>query len=157
MLGEVYKAPYYSQKGYGMYHVSPYMTGYGLGDTIRKFSQYLVPIFKSGSKAVGKQVLQSTSNVIKNLANNQDNKSFQELLKSEKNQAIDQLGAKALNKIKNLTGGGKRKRKRVTVRKNKNVSKLPKVKKGRRIKKKAARTNKKKKKLEDKLKDVLFA
>lgn len=137
MLGEVYKAPYYSQKGYGMYHVSPYMTGYGLGDTIRKFSQYLVPIFKSGSKAVGKQVLQSTSNVIKNLANNQDNKSFQELLKSEKNQAIDQLGAKALNKIKNLTGGGKRKRKRVTaVRKNKNVSKLPKVKKGRRIKKK---------------------
>lgn len=112
MTGEIYKSPHFRQKGYGVYHVSPYMTGYGLGDTIRKFSQFLIPLFKSGSKAVGKQAIKLTSNVLQNLGDNEQQQSFKNILKSEKNRVIDKLGSSALNKIKQLTGGGRRRRKK---------------------------------------------
>lgn len=111
MFGNIYKSPYYKQKGFGIYGVKPYMQAYGFGDVIKKFLYPLIPMLKSSSKVIGKQALQSGVKILENMGNKNNSKSLNEIIRDEKKNAIENLRQKTIKKINSLKASGIKKRK----------------------------------------------
>ena len=105
------------QEGYGLggYYIQQ---GSGLGGMFRKFASWIIPIvkkyavptLKSGAEAIGREALQSASNVAKDVLsgvnakvslNNNLSKSIDNL-KDKAEKALDGSGIKRKNAFKNL-------------------------------------------------------
>lgn len=103
---------YYTQQlgsGLSYYQGTPYQKGYGFGGLFRSFFRSAVPLFKSGAKAIGKQLFHSGIDVLNDITKGEDIKvSAKRRLK----QAGQQLTDKAADKMKTMIGSGKRNKKR---------------------------------------------
>ena len=56
---QAYQNYYLNQVGHGYFNDARYQQGYGLGNIFNSIAKTVLPLVKSGSKAIGKQVLRS--------------------------------------------------------------------------------------------------
>lgn len=107
---------YLNQTGRGLnyYQGSPYQRGYGLGGLFRSFFRAAVPLFKSGAKAVGKQLFHSGVDLLNDVTKGQDVKTA---AKKRLKEAGNVLADKAATKVKTMIGSGNRNKKRKRSRK----------------------------------------
>ena len=56
---QAYQNYYLNQVGHGYFNGARYQQGYGLGNIFSSITKTVLPLVKSGSKAIGKQVLRS--------------------------------------------------------------------------------------------------
>ena len=56
---QAYQNYYLNQVGHGYFNGARYQQGYGLGNIFSSIAKTVLPLVKSGSKAIGKQVLRS--------------------------------------------------------------------------------------------------
>lgn len=116
---------YAHQTGGGLnyYQGANFQRGYGFGSLFRSFFRAAVPLFKSGAKAVGKQLWHSGVDVLNDLSRGDDIKlATQRRLK----EAAHQLTDKAASKMKTMIGSGRNKKRkhamnRTSLRKTKKV------------------------------------
>ena len=92
------------QRGYGQ-------VGYGLGGLFRSLARAVIPLAKSGAKALGKIALNTGANVLGDVISG---KSVKESAKSRVNQAAKDVGKMAVNRMQQFaqTGRGKSSKKR---------------------------------------------
>lgn len=103
---------YYShQSGSGLnyYQGTTLQKGYGFGGLFRSLFRAAVPLFKSGAKAVGKQLFHSGVNVLSDLSRGEDIKMA---AKRRLKEAGQTLTDKAATKVKTMIGSGRRYKKR---------------------------------------------
>lgn len=107
---------YVQQTGRGLnyYQGSSHQRGYGLGGLFRSFFRAAVPLFKSGAKAVGKQLFHSGVDLLNDVTKGQDVKAA---AKRRFKEVGNILTDKAANKMKTMIGSGKRNKKRKHSRK----------------------------------------
>lgn len=105
---------YIRQTGNGLnyYQGTNFQRGYGFGGLFRSFFRSAIPLFKSGAKAIGKQLWHSGVDVLKDISQG-DNVNI--AAKRRLKEAAHQLTDKATTKVKSMIGSGKnKKRKRAT-------------------------------------------
>lgn len=116
---------YVHQSGNGLnyYQGASFQRGYGFGGLFRSFFRAAVPLFKSGAKAVGKQLWHTGVDVLNDLSRGENLKIA---AKRRLKEAAHQLTDKASSKVKTMIGSGKNKKrkravKRINSRKTKKV------------------------------------
>lgn len=102
---------YVHQTGRGLnyYQGSIHQKGYGLGGIFRSFFRAAIPLFKSGAKAVGKQIFRSGVDLLGDVSKGEDIKIA---TKKRLKEAGSVLTDKASTKVKAMIGSGKRNKKR---------------------------------------------
>lgn len=101
---------YTNQAGNGLpyYKGVSLQRGSGLGGIFRSMFRMVLPLFKSGAKAVGKQALRTGVDIANDYIQGKDLKNAS---KQRMKEATKILTDKAADKVKNMVGGHKRKRK----------------------------------------------
>ena len=104
-----------------VYIGNPTQRGHGIGSFLGGLYRAVLPLFKSGVEAIGKETFRSGINILDDVANK--NITIREALKNRGNETADNLKRKALEKIdKMMTGSGYKKRritkKRQSVKKH---------------------------------------
>lgn len=99
---------YTGQTGNGLnyYQGSDFQRGYGFGGLFRSFFRSAVPLFKSGAKAVGKQLWETGLNVLNDVSRG-DN--IKVATKRRLKDAGKVLTDKAADRMKNMIGSGYKK------------------------------------------------
>lgn len=102
---------YCNQTGSGLnyYRGASFQRGYGIGGLFRSLFRAAVPLFKSGAKAVGKQLFHSGVDVLKDVSQGGDVKMA---VKRRMKEAGKQLTDKAAVKMKTMIGSGKNKKRK---------------------------------------------
>lgn len=98
-----------SGSGINYYQGSPFQKGYGFGGLFRSLFRAAVPLFKSGAKAVGKQLFHSGVDMLNDVSQG-DN--IKEAAKRRLKEAGKNLTDKATVKVKSMIGSGRRNKKR---------------------------------------------
>lgn len=104
---------YCNQSGDGLnfYQGSSLQKGYGFGGIFRSLFRAAVPLFKSGAKAVGKQLFHTGVDVLNDLSQGEN---IKVAAKRRFKEAGKNLTDKAAVKVKSMIGSGRnKKRKRV--------------------------------------------
>lgn len=116
---------YTHQTGSGLnyYQGSPFQKGYGFGGLFRSLFRAAVPLFKSGAKAVGKQLFHTGVDMLGDMSRGENIKVAAQRRFKE---AGKNLTDKAANKMKTMIGSGRKNKKR--KRQQKSISR-PKAKK----------------------------
>ena len=72
--GDLYQRYYVNQAGSGLpvFHGREYQRGYGIGSVFSGLSKLVMPLIKSGAKALGKQALQSGTQVLSDVLQGQN-------------------------------------------------------------------------------------
>ena len=103
---------YLDQQGHGMpvFRGSPWQLGhgqmgYGLGGLFRSVARAVMPMVKSGAKALGNIALKSGANFVGDVL---AGKNVKEAAKPRTLEAANVAKRKAVNKLMNQTGSGKR-------------------------------------------------
>ena len=109
---------YLDQQGHGMtvFRGSPWQIGhgqmgYGLGGLFRSVARAVMPMVKSGAKALGNIALKSGANFVGDVL---AGKNVKEAAKARTLEAANVAKRKAVNKLMNQTGSGKRGSKQAT-------------------------------------------
>ena len=106
------------QQGNGMpvFMGTPWMRGYGqvgfgLGGLFKSLARAVMPMVKSGAKALGKSALTTGANVLKDVASGKD---LKQAIKTRGKEAVSEAKDKAINRLQTFaqTGSGKRTKKR---------------------------------------------
>lgn len=102
---------YTDQVGNGLlyYQGARLQKGSGLGGIFRRMLRFAFPLFKSGVKAVGKQVLRSGVDIANDYVQGKDIKTS---AKEKIKEAGKLLTDKAASKVKTMIGSGRNKRRR---------------------------------------------
>lgn len=102
---------YVHQSGHGLnyYQGATFQRGHGIGGLFRSFFRAAVPLFKSGAKAVGKQLFNSGVELLNDVTHGGD---FKEAAKKRLKEAGQQLTDKAAVKMKTMIGSGRYKRRK---------------------------------------------
>lgn len=102
---------YTNQTGQGLnfYQGVPYQRGYGFGGIFRSLFRAAVPLFKSGAKAVGKQLFHSGVDLLNDVTQGQDVKTA---TKKRLKEAGKQLTNQAAAKVKTMIGSGRNKKRK---------------------------------------------
>lgn len=113
-IGNLYVSPYRVQAGrnYSVY----YSSGRGVGSIFKGILNFLTPMLKQGTKAIGSELLKGGAEVIENLGGE---KSFKTLVEEQRDKRLENLQKKAINKIQKMQSGG-------SIRSIKASKKLPK-------------------------------
>ncbi|CAB4004757.1 Hypothetical predicted protein [Paramuricea clavata] len=82
-------------------------TGYGLGSLFRSVARTVMPMVKSGAKALGNIALRSGANFVGDIL---ASRNVKEAAKARTVEAANVAKRKAINKLRSQTGRGKRKR-----------------------------------------------
>ena len=110
------------QQGHGMpvFTGTPWMRGYGqvgfgLGGLFRSLARAVMPMVKSGAKALGKSALNAGANLLMDVSLGKD---LKQAIKTRGKEAVSDARDKAINRLKTFaqTGSGKRAKKRPTSR-----------------------------------------
>ena len=103
---------YLDQQGHGIpvFRGSPWQLGhgqmgYGLGGLFRSIARAVMPMVKSGAKALGNIALKSGANFVGDVL---AGKNVKEAAKARALEAANVAKKKAVNKLMNQTGSGKR-------------------------------------------------
>ena len=108
------------QQGNGMpvFMGTPWMRGYGqvgfgLGGLFKSLARAVMPMVKSGAKALGKSALTTGANVLKDVASGKD---LKQAIKTRGKEAVSEVKDKAINRLQTFaqTGSGKQTKKRPT-------------------------------------------
>lgn len=91
------------------YQGASYQKGYGLGGLFRSFFRAAAPFFKSGVKAIGKQVFHRGVDLVNDISQGQD---FKTAAKRRFKEAGKNLTDQAAVKVKTMIGSGKTHKKR---------------------------------------------
>lgn len=157
-IGPLYRSPHSVQFGRNIY----FQNGQGLGSVLRGVWNFLTPIFKSSSKAIGSELLKGGAEILDNLEGGKDLKS---LFQEQKEKRIKNLTNMAVDKLANLQRGSGLRIKRLKASDNSLIKGIVFGRKGRKkrksLKSSKTKTSKKKrkkrtKKTEEKIAD-LFA
>lgn len=103
---------YYTQQiGNGLNHYQgvPFQRGYGFGGIFRSLFRAAVPLFRSGAKAVGKQLFHSGLDVLNDVSGG-DN--IKVAAKRRLKEAGQHLTDKAAEKVKTMIGSGRNKKRK---------------------------------------------
>lgn len=102
---------YTHQAGSGInyYQGIPFQKGYGFGGIFRSLFRAAVPLFKSGAKAVGKQLFHTGVDMLNDISHG-DN--IEVAAKRRLKEAGKNLTDKAAVKVKSMIGSGQRNKKR---------------------------------------------
>ena len=92
------------QAGYGL------QTGYGLGSLFRSVARTVMPMVKSGAKALGNIAQRSGADFMGDVL---AGRNVKEAAKARTVEAANVTKRKAINKLRSQTGKGKRKRSRI--------------------------------------------
>lgn len=116
---------YTHQTGSGLnyYQGTTFQKGYGFGGLFRSLFRAAVPLFKSGAKAVGKQLFHTGVDVLNDISQGDNIKTA---AKRRFREAGKNLTDKAAVKVKSMIGSGQRNKKR---KKPQSSLSLPKAKK----------------------------
>jgi len=113
------------QQGNGMpvFVGTPWMRGYGqigfgLGGLFKSLARAVMPMVKSGAKALGRSALNTGTSVLKDVVSGKD---LKQAIKARGKEALTDAKDKAINRFQTFaqTGSGKRSKKRSTGRTNK--------------------------------------
>ena len=111
-MSNPYLRYYLDQQGHGMtvFRGSPWQIGhgqmgYGLGGLFRSVARAVMPMVKSGAKALGNIALKSGANFMGDVL---AGKNVKEAAKARTLEAANVAKRKAVNKLMNQTGSGKR-------------------------------------------------
>ena len=111
-MSNPYVRYYLDQQGHGMtvFRGSPWQIGhgqmgYGLGGLFRSVARAVMPMVKSGAKALGNIALKSGANFVGDVL---AGKNVKEAAKARTLEAANVAKRKAVNKLMNRTGSGKR-------------------------------------------------
>ena len=118
---------YTHQTGNGIsyYQGVPFQKGYGFGGLFRSLFRAAVPLFKSGAKAVGKQLFHTGVDMLNDVSQGQD---LKVAAKRRFKEAGKNLTDKAAIKMKSMIGSGRRNKKRKTIKSSLSRPKAKKVK-----------------------------
>lgn len=97
------------------YQGVPHQNGYGFGGLFRSLFRAAVPLFKSGAKAVGKQLFHTGVDVLKDVTRGENVKVA---AKRRLKEAGQELTNKAAGKLKTMIGSGRNKRRKLTSTRN---------------------------------------
>lgn len=102
---------YANQTGSGLsfYQGTPLQRGYGFGSFFRSLFRAAVPLFKSGARTVGKQLLSSGVNVLNDISQGEN---FKVAARRHIKEAGKSLTDKAASKVKNMIGSGRNKKRK---------------------------------------------
>lgn len=117
--------------------------GHGIGSFLGGLYRAVLPLFKSGVKAIGKETLRSGMNLLDDVSNK--NISFRDALKNRGNETADNLKRKAIDKIDRMMSGSGYKKRRTTKKKHSVVKRSRKRVSVKRLKNKKPRKQKKNK------------
>lgn len=108
---------YCNQTGSGLnyYRGASFQRGYGIGGIFRSLFRAAVPLFKSGAKAVGKQLFHSGVNMLNDVSQGDDIKMA---LKRRMKEAGKQLTDKAAVKVKTMIGSGRNKKRKRSAKRS---------------------------------------
>lgn len=100
---------YTRQAGHGLayYKGVAHQRGNGLGGIFRSMFRMVLPLFKSGAKAIGKQALKSGVDIANDYMQGKD---VRNAARERMKEAAKSLTDKASTKVKSMVGGHKRKR-----------------------------------------------
>lgn len=103
---------YVNQVGSGLTHFkgSSHQKGHGLGSFLGGLFRSVLPLFKSGARAVGREALKTGANVLGDLVLKRP---FKESVDARIYEAGNNLKRKANEKISTMTGSGLKSRKRM--------------------------------------------
>jgi len=112
---------YVNQSGSDLnfYQGVTHQKGYGIGGLFRSLFRVAMPLFKSGAKAIGKQVLRSGADLVNDLAHGVDVKTA---AKQRLKEAGRNLTDKATTKVKTMIGSGKKNNKKRKLSKRSLIS-----------------------------------
>lgn len=107
---------YVQQTGSGLnyYQGAAFQRGYGFGGLFRSLFRAAAPLFRSGAKAVGKQLFHSGVNMLNDLSQGEN---FKMAAKRRLKEAGQNLTDKAAVKVKSMIGSGRRNKKRKRTQK----------------------------------------
>ena len=102
------------QAGYGHQMGAGHQMGYGLGGLFRSVARAVMPMVKSGAKALGNIALKSGADFVGDVL---ASKNVKEAAKARTVEAANVVKRKAINKLKSQTGSGKRAKRTAKKRK----------------------------------------
>lgn len=111
-----YQQYYISQAGSGLgaiYRGAPYQRGHGIGSFLGGVFRSILPLFKTGAKAVGREALRTGSSFLGDLM---ENRPAKEAFRDRMQEAGKNLKRKADDKISSLMEGSGYKRQRILNR-----------------------------------------
>lgn len=99
--------------GYSVYRGSRYQRGHGIASFFKGLFRAALPMFKSGARAIGHEVLRSGANVLTDIS---ENKSLRQSLLERATESGRVLKRKAESKLNSMSGNGLKggKRRRIT-------------------------------------------
>ena len=102
------------QAGYGHQMGAGHQMGYGIGGLFRSVARAVMPMVKSGAKALGNIALKSGADFVGDVL---AGKNVKEAAKARTVEAANVAKRKAINKLKSQTGSGKRAKRTAKKRK----------------------------------------
>ena len=101
---------------------SAWQQGYGLGGLFRSVARAVMPMVKSGAKALGKIALNAGANLLGDVASG---KNLKEAAKARGKEAVNVAKNRAVKRLQTYaqTGSGRRRRRKTTVKKRSGRSK----------------------------------
>ena len=142
--GDPYSDYYLTQAGSGIgqvYSGTNFQKGHGIGSFLSSIFRSIVPLFKSGARAVGKEMLRTGGNIMHDIAMDT---SPRESMKRRFGEAGDNIKNKLNNKLDVLVGQGYKKRKITRKAQSKVARSSRRITKKGRAKTKKSKTKKKK-------------
>lgn len=107
---------YYTQQSGGAlnyYQGATFQKGYGFGGLFRSIFRAAVPLFKSGAKALGKQLFHSGVGALNDISQGQDPKL---VLRRHLKEAGRELTDRAATKMKTMIGSGRNKKRKRSMK-----------------------------------------
>lgn len=106
-IGRILKSPIIYQRGYGYRYPRRrnQQFGRGFGSALASLARYFQPLLVRGLKAVGREVLESGSDILTQI---DQNKPLKQAVKDRADEAYKNLKRKAESKLEPLMKGGKR-------------------------------------------------
>ena len=102
------------QAGYGHQMGAGHQMGYGIGGLFRSVARAMMPMVKSGAKALGNIALKSGADFVGDVL---AGRNVKEAAKARTVEAANVAKRKAINKLKSQTGSGKRAKRTAKKRK----------------------------------------
>jgi hypothetical protein len=105
---------------YPVFHGMQYQRGAGIGAIFKTLLRFLLPLGKEAGAAIGRQGLESTSRILGNVL---EGKPLKDTLKNEARSGVQNLLHKAANRVGQMEGSGKRRKRKSSSRNSINSGK----------------------------------
>ena len=105
---------------YPVFHGLPYQRGAGIGAIFKSFLRFLLPLGKEAGAAIGRQGLESTSRILGNVL---EGKPLKDAVQNEARSGVKNLLHKAADRVGQMEGSGKRRKRKMSSKNSINSGK----------------------------------